>query len=576
MAGELVAAVVGVPGSGGVAGLEARRQQSLAALSRARAERAATEAVLERLRAPVAEAVEAVTRGGTLAAAPSRRLSAAVRQLEEAAAAAREGLARSGGTTLLRGLADEADSLAAAGRAALYGRRVEAATARHAAETLQGGTREAAETLAGAERRLEAATRPALAGAGETVRRGPLRAPASPAPLEDVAPPPRTRVPALSDPPPAGSPKTPAPAPPRLAELEARAEALMRAGRFDDAAAALHVASRHREATGNVLTRILARLSEARGAARAKSVFQARSRLEGVRRLAAEADEAMRPFAEAERAYAKRLGREDMVPLTGAGGARRIDAPDGKPLGVWKPAARSGVGDLDEEGQLIAEVVQSRLGRLLGLRVPHAEPLVVDGVPGVLVRWIPQTTDLSRLSPGARAALKDQVAAFRPLQIVTGNYDIHHGNLKVDRAGRVWAIDAGMSHLTTPNVPVSTMSRHAAPGGFRERPEAGALLNWTRWFRDWYSEIGADPAAVHHAPVRRLEGLLAGAEMRGSGQALRRVTDEELGSLLDDVMRHAPSERHRTEDVLRTLSARRDALPDLLNERWADAIPPGR
>jgi hypothetical protein len=200
----------------------------------------------------------------------------------------------------------------------------------------------------------------------------------------------------------------------------------------------------------------------------------------------------------------------------------------------------------------------------------------MEGVPGILVRWIPQTTDLSRLSRGARAALKEQVAGFRPLQVVTGNYDVHHGNFKVDRAGRVWAIDAGMSHLTTPNAPVSSMADHFAPGGFRESPEMGTLLNWSRWFRDWYFERGANPAAVHHAPVRRMEQLLRGADMRASGQALHAVTDADLGALVDDVMRHAPREVGRAPDVLRTLSARRDALPALLNERWADALPVGR
>jgi hypothetical protein len=356
-----------------------------------------------------------------------------------------------------------------------------------------------------------------------------------------------------------------------VAELEAQAAALMKAERFEDAAALLHTAVRRMGAGDEALARLTAALEEARSAARTLRVRARRAPLPRIARAAAEADEAMQPFTQEVRSYLHSVPKAGMTPVGAAGGALRIDDALGNPIAVWKPAGRTGVPGVQEDGQLIAELLHHRLARRLGLRVPHVEPMVLEGEAGVLVRWIPDSTNLQTLSPGARLALKGQVGAFRPLQVVTGNYDIHLENFKVDRAGRVWSIDAGMSYLTTPEYPVSIWSSRWGHS-FKEIDQAGDVVNWARWLRDWYRESGRNGGNHWHEAAARLEEMLAGRDMTQAATRLLQVGDDELGTIVRGVMQHAKNPASANE-ILRTLAERRNHLPALLNEQWAGALP---
>ncbi|MHC4731304.1 MAG: hypothetical protein ACYS6Z_12055, partial [Planctomycetota bacterium] len=454
LAGELLAGVVGVPGTGSVGRLQQRWEKSMSALKTARAQWQVTETVLKAIRAPIHEASASLAAGRTLSATQRETLQSTAARAEEAAATARAATAKTGGSSLVNGAADEAETLAATARATAAGKVDQSVAASQASKTIAAEVQHAAKLTGQAERRMSLVMERGPRVKDLRPRPRQARPPGAPPALEGPPVPPRKSVPKLTKPPPV-PPKPPpkAPAPQTVAELEARATAAMIAEEFDDAAALLRTAVRQLEEAGAASPRVTAALAEAKAAVRMKEVLSKRAALPSVQKLAAEADEAMLPFNKAQREHLGKVTKAMTEELEGAGGARLITDANGNPLAVWKPAAREGVPGLKEEGQLIAELLHHRLARKLGLRVPHAEAMKLGDEAGVVIRWIPNSTDLAKLSPGSRLALKSQIAAFRPLQIVTGNYDIHFGNFKIDRAGRVWVIDAGNSYMMTPVFP---------------------------------------------------------------------------------------------------------------------------
>ena len=352
----------------------------------------------------------------------------------------------------------------------------------------------------------------------------------------------------------------------------------MRANQFDEAAALLHTASRHAELPPEAGNRIRAALLEAQEAAVNAKALDAVGISPRARALAAEADEALKPFTGDQLERLNKAKFEDMPLLSGkgsaaasadeltVGGARRIDGADGKPLAVWKPIGRTGTaGILEEDGQIVAEILMSKLGQRLGLRVPHAQPLTVEGVPGVVIRWVPNSRSLAEFKPGARLALKSQVAKFKALHTLLGNYDVHMQNFKIDRAGRVWSIDAGQSILYTPPDPI--------PAGYRPLPGRNQMFNWSRHFRDWYANAGFESSG-------RLQSLATAAEMSESAQALRRLANRgEIGGLVEEAMENAPAAQQEMGKVIAALRERGQAMPELIDDllrnrsRWAVATP---
>ncbi|HQL75396.1 MAG TPA: hypothetical protein PLD58_19610, partial [Phycisphaerae bacterium] len=583
LVGELASVVLGVPGTGSVGKLQQGWERSMNALKGARAKWKVTESVLKVLRAPVHEAADTLAAGGRLSASQREALEQAAARADQAAAAARSATAEVGGSALVQSAADEAETLASSAKAALAGQADEAVAASQASKVIGAESQQAAQAAQQAEQRLAGAMPEPTKAPPRPAGASGQRAAGSPAPLESRHVPEGTRTLIPGQPPkapPAGQPGVEAPpaprprvkAPPSVAELEEAAEAAMASGRFEDAAALLGTAARHPQATGPVREQIIDALIEARSAARQAGQVAANSRLPAVQRAIQEADEALVPFARDQFDELAKLKKADMTELKGAGGAYRIDAKDGTPLAVWKPASRMGFLDLEEEGQLISEVLYSRLAQRLGLRVPYAEVMEVEGQLGVLIRWIPDTVNLETLSPGARAAMKEQVAKFRPLQILMGNYDIHFGNLKMDRAGRVWAIDAGNSLLTTPEATVRQSYGLAKMGGFREWNDASNTMNWSRWIRDWYSIEGAKGHGIY-GPVHRIESLLRGTDMNRAAERLHAIGETELEKILNEVMKHAKENSKRTKEILDTLLERHKNLSELLNENWPGALP---
>ena len=572
LAGELAAGVIGLPGMGSTARLQQRWERSMGALRNAKAEREVTESVLKALRAPVHEASERLANGGRLSASQRQALQRAADEADDAAAAIRS-MSESAGSA-----ADEASVLASSARAAAAGKVDEAVAASRAAKVIQTEADDVAKVVQQSEQRLARAS-PA-AGSSRSAAMSGARPPGAPAPLHK---PPRVKP---AEPPKPLEPLTaPQPRPPQprrtpvsrtVEELQDAAEKAMATEQFDDAVALLSTAARHPAATVSEKKLVLSALEEARTAARGDKVFGLMSLQRGTRELAEEADQAMVPFTKDQ--VDDIAAKGTLTKLEGAGGAYKVSV-DGRAVAVWKPASRGGFDDLYVEGQLISELLYSRLARRLGLRVPHAQFYVgPNGQPGVLIRWIPSSRNLSEFSEGAHLALKKQLAGFRPLQVMTGNYDIHLGNFKVDKAGRVWAIDGGLSCLMTPTDPHAlAWLRSRAPALGRARNGVPDNMSWSRWLRDFYDEMGKNTddklCRETYTPVRRLNELLLGPQMRRSAQDLQAVSDEELFKLVREIMQHTSKETGRGGEILRTLIERRNNLGSLLNERWAGALP---
>jgi len=565
-AGQLAASVIGVPGSGSTAQLQARWERSLQASQTARRLWDRKNAVLKTLRGPILRSVAA----NPVGPAPTVRvLEQAVERAERLARTTRTEAARTG-SRLLMHAAEEAEALAATARAGLNGNPQRAAAAGGISQRLAGEADDLARTLT---REIEQ-----LAGAPPTSRRNPAhtvrrpRAPGAAPAMEDAA------AGVASGPSPPGSaPKGTVTAPPTPAaptalptgDVEKFAKRALHEGRFEEAAALLRAASRNPHTPIEVRDRLAAATKDALAAARtSRSLAKWRAR-PGTQASARIADEARQAFSASEKQVLAKATEASTRPLAGAGGARLIEDAGGRPLAVWKPAGREGVLGLNEEGQLISEVLMSRLARALGLRVPHVEPMVLDGELGVVSKWIPHTKDLAELAPGARAAFKEQVASFRALQVVMGNYDLHMGNFKVDRAGNIWAIDAGQAVLTTPTKAAADFASRWGVG--RGSLKGGnEVLDWTRLMRDLYSDLGAAGAGsgTDKPALREFEKLLRLQDMTKTAGKLRDLSKRALAREIRDVMKSTVQSRQHGQAIYRTLLARRDAIERLLAERW--------
>ncbi len=591
--GEVASGFIGVPGSNQISKLEDAWQQSLSTMKQARASWNKTEAVLKTLRAPIHEATETIATGTVLSQAQRSALRSATTTLDDlapssaatvdAATRASQGQGTvpaqaansNGASVLVQTAEEEARTLAANARAALAGNTDQALATGAASRTLREQADELASTLNEAEnainnsiqsarRRAQATVQPGNRTAGASSGGGTLLANSRPAAASQSIPTmPRTSQPGFD-------------------ELIDQAEAALKSKKFDEALQWLNAATRHPRAMsrGDVAEALGKKLAEVKQANRMAKVVakKARSGSAVLQRLAGEADDAMKPFSQAQKSYINGLKKSDMKALDGAGGALRVSDANGKAIAVWKPAKRAGVPNYEEEGQMIAEVLNSRLAQGMGLRVPFAEPHVVDGEMGVLIRWIPKTTDLSKLKPGAELAFKDQIAKFRPLQILTGNYDVHFGNYKVDAAGRLWAIDAGMSYLKPmPKDRLADIAWQFSGGQFQVQGGASHSVNSARWLRDWYFYHGQN-SPLHHS-VRRVDELITGLEMSSAAKQLQRVSDPELKLILNEIMESTSrpdiEKMEAVSTILSTLKDRRNNLPGLLNERWAGAIPGG-
>jgi hypothetical protein len=176
--------------------------------------------------------------------------------------------------------------------------------------------------------------------------------------------------------------------------------------------------------------------------------------------------------------------------------------------------------------------------------------------------------NLQKLTPGAILSLKDQIANFKPLQVLTGNFDIHFGNFMVDKAGRVWSIDAGIAELGTIE---SSIDRAVAAAEFWSQrgmnftPQGDHVLDYARFWRDMYRN---HPTPKVREVIRSLDELMTGQEMSRAAGDAKRLSAEEFNKMVDEVM---PQDHDFIDNVKETFKKRQDHLGDLLNERWPGA-----
>ena len=519
--------------------------------------------VLKKLRAPIHQSVEAAAAGDTLVLAERQALQAAVNEADTLAL-------KVGESALEQATADEASALASAGRHVLQGEEDLAKLADDLAEGIERNADEAAESLVAGER----ATRRLAANAPPEPPGPPPRARTGQVALENESWPTKGSQTRRLDRSQRPVTETPGPEPPPLPEpVEAPlklGDAAMTEERFGDAVAHYRTAFREAE-TNAARAEAYTKMRDARGAAQYTQVMESRARRMNMQEVARKADQAMEPFGPVERRALQDIQYEDTIPMKGsAGGPRKVVDKGGRALGVWKPkgvADGRSFGQMNEDGQLIAELLFSRIARRLGLRVPHAEPYtltqVVNGQvvrhEGVLSRWIPQPRQLSQLTQAARMTLTSKMAKIRALNIYLGNYDVHMGNYIVDRAGNVWGIDAGMAVLATPTDAISSWSR-LVPGLDTTGTDA---LVYSRLLRDWY------PAT--RPQIRQLDELMRFEDMVGVADDLKALDSTALGAEIEAVMgAHHPM----FGEVNHTLDTRRLLIRRLLVEGFDTAPPP--
>lgn len=568
--GEFVGQALVMLAGNPIADAQAASEKQLAAtaeqMARTRAAWERQNQVLKQVRLPVHQGVEAATAGKTLTAVERQAIESAVQTANQLAASPVDDI-------MARAAADEAGALANAGRHLLDGQ--------------DDLARMADDLAAGIEQRATKAVR--SLEAGENAARNTARlAPPEPRPGATRA---NTGQPALENPswpargsstrvlPREGAPPPPAAPAPPPSELPATMAApaqlgdeAMAAGQFGEAVA--HYRTAFREAAAPELRELAyRRLREAREAAKYTQALEARGRQVDLRQVARQTDQAMEEFTAAQRQQLARVQYQDTIPMSGtAGGPRKVVDAQGNAIGIWKPKSPpSGrnLGQMADDGQLMAEVLYSRLAKRLGLRVPHAEPHtlteLVNGQAvrheGVLIRWIDEAQELAQLTPGARTALKQQLAELRAFNVFMGNYDVHMGNYMVDRAGHVWGIDAGMAMLGTPRNAADIAGR-IVPGLDTAGSEA---VVWSRAWRDWYHFH--DNPQVRDA-VTRLDDVLAYDDMANVSRNIRRLGD---GRLLDDVEAVLGPQHPWLDEVKSTLNERRVRLDELLQERWQPA-----
>ncbi|MCC7494026.1 MAG: hypothetical protein IT204_16835 [Fimbriimonadaceae bacterium] len=570
--GQALAMLAGNP----VADLEAREakamRQTAAEMATRRAKWEAFNGVLKEVRLPLRQAVDSLEAGTALSAAQATALEAVAGRAGQVASEA-----RAGASALEQAAADEAEALANAAQAAQRGDAAAAGNASAVADDLARRAAEGADELQRARQALEQAAAQA------------------PPP---VLPPPPTKA-ELARTFRAGDPIPPRPAPPPVApeptgksarECVDLANRAMQEGRFAEA-------QRHYRA-GYELEQLDKRLDafeegiwrsrfrEARQAERYAEVVTQRGSNQV---LAKQIDQAMTPFSDAVRSQLRQAEGTLTVAIPGTtGGPRKVflrqaDGTRGELVGIWKPAAPPNgrnLNQMQQDGQLVAEVLYARLAQRLGLRVPHAEPLtlhvpneagLVEATSGVIIRYIPQSRELQGLTPGMVAVLKQQMARFRVLQVLTGNYDIHLGNWRIDAAGRVWSIDAGMATLES-TIPggygIDDVARCFgvdlnATGMVRSGNQA---LDLTRVWRDAYR----NHADRHTAQViQTLDRLIVGRDLTETARQAKRITPAEFNKLFDEL---APGHT-AGPNVKDTWQQRWEHLEALLNERWPGTTP---
>ncbi len=566
--------------------------------------------VLKQVEAPVEAATKKLAAGGTLAADETAALataSATAKTVVADAAASAPGAGAGG--TLIEGAGEQAQALDGAAQALQKGDGEAAEVANGVARDISSEETVRANTLKASEQELAA-----TAGRNRTLRYGEAPPPAGGTQRAEldtwVASADQTVVADFREAPPP-TPPTPPPAagaPPTAAEAGKLGDEAMRARNFAEAAGHYQVAADNtieelravnaRKAQPGVdagelqaledrekqlqdaLTAQRGRLREARQAARYEDALQSRARQNPAQidALAKKADEALQPFSDATRQDLQTLTTESRTldgstkrvqDMSGtAGGPKKILGPDGELLGIWKPAAHpggSGIQQMNADGQGIAEVVFSRLAQKLGLRVPHAEPMVLREVdaagqviaehPGVISHYVPGSRALGTLTPGARAALKDQIASLRALSILTGNYDVHFNNYLIDKAGHVWGIDAGLAAIKDPSF--------APLPQWVPAPASTQEADWARALRDFRSRGG-------DYTVARMDDLITRAELNDTVNKVKGLSDADLRMIVDSVMPgHADADA-----VLRTLKARRDGFEEILQDKWPSAPAP--
>jgi hypothetical protein len=160
---------------------------------------------------------------------------------------------------------------------------------------------------------------------------------------------------------------------------------------------------------------------------------------------------------------------------------------------------------------------------------------------GVVIRWVDGLTELNDLSAGQRAALSKQIAKFRPVQVLLGQYDVHMRNWMVDEAGHVWSIDYGMSVL--------------------KNPDQMDALDFMQVTRDMYRERKA---------VARMDELLRYEDMAD----IANKADVLGGAKLKQLVLQDLPEIEATEGpkILESLKARQRGLRDAL-DKWEKMSP---
>lgn len=615
--GEFVGQALVMLAGNPVADLQAREVKAMQATAEqmaiARQKWEAMNQVLKNVRLPVNNATTKLASGRALAAGEIGALDDAIRGADDVIAQSERALAETvpavlpdtvparlpdtvpatPSTALLRGAEQEASALRGAAEAAKAGETRALDLANKVASDTRVATTAQAKTLAESEQALRAA-----AGHNRTLRYGEPVPPATGTARVTndtwVAAADQTVVAEFR----AATAATPKPPTPSATAAEAigLGDDAMREGDFAAARAGYRTGVdgtirelrgvRAKLATPNLPADEAARLAdleaklkqqlstdhgswnEARQAIRYQAETQARNAAKAteMQRYAQEADKAAQKFGQADRAYleAQAYNGPTVRPISGtAGGPREIRGPDGTVMGVWKPAAHpggSGVAEMDANGQMVSELLFSRIAEKLGFRVPRAERLVLNELDaagnviarhaGVISRFVPDAQQLGQLTPGARAVLKEQIAEARALSILMGNYDVHFNNYLIDKAGRVWAFDAGLAVPKRPSF--------AAPNCIsRVGQSANQDVQWARNLREFRSHKGDEF-------VRRIDDLMDPASMHRAGERIKGMTDSQLSSIIDDAMPGHPD----AAEVFRSLKARRDNFTEILGDRW--------
>ncbi len=596
-----------------IADLQAKEAKTLAAtaekMAKTRAQWEATNEILKEVRLPIRGSVTRLNSAEARSQQAIQELEGFIAKTEQASTVARAA-AKEQGSPILQAAADEADALGNAAKAAKAGNAPAADAAVDVATSLENEGARAAANLEKAKNATETISKSVVdKRPGTSVIPKPPEGGVPGEPhvdqVSELTGREQTSTFTKNAPPPVEPPPSPKPTPtsPTAKESMALGDDAMRAKNFEEAKANYrsgfektvedlrnpNLGAAERQKLEGELGVLKEKVREARQAVRFEASKPDLNKPE-VQKAMQQADEAMKPFTPEQQGRLKQVEFKNTETVSGTtGGPRKVyDPVTGELLGYWKPQRMPGtraLEELNEDGQMIAEVLMSRIGRFLGLRVPHAEPFTLrnvrvlddagvllrtEDVPGVLVRNIADSKQLLDFTPGARMAMKEQIAKFRALQVFMGNFDIHMGNYMVDRGGRVWAIDAGNAMITNPQYRIDMSLGNqrlidAVAPMPHIQPSGDQTLDWSRVWRDWYEYAGGNAMQVQRAKdVGDLERLFIGKEMRDVATDIRKMTDADLKKLVDEVM---PG-HSRAKDVFDTLKARRDSLHNLLNEKW--------